>query len=72
LRAATLESDAFTDSLSKVCDKAYIDKLLPILRYNQVKFAPTGASASKSPFLMKNTFNAEVYNTFVSTKKMKK
>lgn len=40
------------------------NKILPVLRLQQRKFEPANASSSKSPALLRNTFNAELYKFF--------
>jgi hypothetical protein len=53
-----------------VHDLAFIAKLTPSIAKQQVKYSPTGASFSKSPSLLKNTFSVEMYGEFQRARKL--
>jgi len=57
--------DAFMYSLNKVHDRAFIRKLIPNIKRQQDKHSPVGCAASKSPFLLKNTFSYDMYKEFL-------
>ena len=64
IKQVNINEEAFTYSLRKVHDKSFIEKLLPSISNQQNKFSPQGASQSKSPNLLRNTFNIEMYAEF--------
>ena len=59
----------FVVSLKVGQGNGFINRLMPILKRHQKNYMPQCASASRSPLLLRNTFNLDVYNEFVRRKK---
>ncbi|CDW72235.1 UNKNOWN [Stylonychia lemnae] len=68
LHQITVQEEPFTYSLSKVHDRTFIHKILPCIQRQQLKHSPIGASNSKSPNLLRNTFSVEMYAEFLKFK----
>ena len=64
LKQSNINEEPFTYSLKRVHDKSFLQKLMPCIMSQQSKFSPQGASSSKSPNLLKNTFSVEMYGEF--------
>jgi hypothetical protein len=59
-----MQNDGFTASLEKAQGLGFIDKILPELKSYQKRFNPQGAGMNKSPTLLRNTFNLELFRFF--------
>ncbi|TNV84874.1 hypothetical protein FGO68_gene1032 [Halteria grandinella] len=68
LKQININEEPFTYSLKKVHDRSFIKKLMPCIMSQQSKFSPIGASNSKSPNLLRNTFSVEMYSEFQRSK----
>lgn len=64
-----LKDNAFIDSLKRATGQDFIEKLKPVLKRHQKIFEPSGASSSRNPLLLRNTFNIDIYNAFLMQKR---
>ena len=66
-----LIENSFTFSLGHVCDKQFMQLILPSIQQHMATRAPCGASWSRCSNLLRNSFSLEVYKEFLKDKTTK-
>ena len=67
-----MQSNGFTASLEAAQGLGFIEQILPELKSYQKRFNPQGAGMNKSPTLLRNTFNLELFRFFNNKSKEEK